>query len=785
MAPYQSGSDSTRSGWVRRWFKPLLRLLGLLKYASAFALLQVTVPLAAYRWHPLHDIVGGLFVGLGFCGAFWVVLGAISTAWGVLFSQGLLVDDQADHTVDGDPVLPGNWQLFWNHEASPPQLLAFGLTALPTVWVCLERGEPRWEAGLGVGAAVVVSFLELLLLCAPTRLLCRQVNGSSQSPLRWWIAERCWSALARTFPRLRRWYGAWVGFLWVRFLGFARLRFVAPFITLGMDGLERRPAHLAHFFALTSMAGTVVGLMVIAYAMPPERFPQSEPPAGAYVFAMILLAVWVFGFLQFHLSRLRISPLAFILVGSVVGYGLHHVDHYYDVAPASAAVQTPAVASNLTPAMIAASGGAETNLVVVAASGGGILSAAWTTYSLHRLIGARPELAREIKLVSGVSGGSVGAAFYASALAAATEEELASPLALSNVTWEAFNKASASSLGAVTYGLAMVDLPRLFTGGVLNWPSEDRGRHLENAWRRHAQNPTNPMQSARWGMENATLRDATVRALNGWSPALIFGSTVMETGERLMLTGMDFGGRTTLTRSLAGQRAPTFAEYMSTDCCHDLPLWTAVRLSATFPYVTPAARGTECFASSAEEPEARLHRQFHLLDGGYYDNYGVAAALDWLEPVLGDRLRGVGPKFNRVLILQLRAFMPAAEGTNMPAGGFRSALAGPIQGLMSVYSTSAATRNDISVRRFTEQWNHRLSDLADKPRVASVTLVRRSGGGPLTWALTRQQRRELQMFWPTNSLAEQRVSYGTNTTPTDSDLAARWVWLSEFLEGTK
>ena len=47
------------------------------------------------------------------------------------------------------------------------------------------------------------------------------------------------------------------------------------------------------------------------------------------------------------------------------------------------------------------------------------------------------------------------------------------------------------------------------------------------------------------------------------------------------------------------------------------------------------------------------------MDGGYYDNYGVASALDWLAPVIEDRFEcDTGLSFRRVLVIQLRSSNP-------------------------------------------------------------------------------------------------------------------------------
>src|SRR4029077_13539024 len=55
-------------------------------------------------------------------------------------------------------------------------------------------------------------------------------------------------------------------------------------------------------------------------------------------------------------------------------------------------------------------------VVIVAASGGGIVASAWTTTVLQELRKADANFDRELRLISSVSGGSVGAAYYLSAL---------------------------------------------------------------------------------------------------------------------------------------------------------------------------------------------------------------------------------------------------------------------------------------------------------------------------------------------------------------------------------
>lgn len=68
---------------------------------------------------------------------------------------------------------------------------------------------------------------------------------------------------------------------------------------------------------------------------------------------------------------------------------------------------------------------------------------------------------------------------------------------------------------------------------------------------------------------------------------------------------------------------------------------TAARVSATFAYVTPAARILQGGA---------FRRQYHMVDRGYCDNYGVVTLLEWLDQIM----RSSDSKPSRVLSLDGR-----------------------------------------------------------------------------------------------------------------------------------
>ena len=153
---------------------------------------------------------------------------------------------------------------------------------------------------------------------------------------------------------------------------------------------------------------------------------------------------------------------------------------------------------------------------------------------------------------------------------------------------------SRSSLDDVAWALVYHDLPRIF------FPTRnkfyDRGYILEENWRVRAQ-------------IDQTLSEWRDGVKEGWRPAVIFNSTITETGEPLTFSTTAWRQErdSQTTREVAPRRRDFYDMYDS----KDVRVVTAVRLAASFPYVSPAAR-----------PDAQSPDDYHMIDGGYYDNYG-------------------------------------------------------------------------------------------------------------------------------------------------------------------
>src|SRR5262249_40730470 len=136
--------------------------------------------------------------------------------------------------------------------------------------------------------------------------------------------------------------------------------------------------------------------------------------------------------------------------------------------------------------------------------------------------------AESVALISGVSGGAVGSMYYMN-LFDPKREKVFDRDALN----ELMEKASVSSLDEIGWGLVYRDFPRIFfpylnqlSGGELL----DRGYMLEESWRSKAQ-------------INANLSEWRNGITEGLRPAVIFNSTIAETGEPLVFASTEIKGK--------------------------------------------------------------------------------------------------------------------------------------------------------------------------------------------------------------------------------------------------
>ena len=755
-------------------------LIGVLKYGIILSLLLIYLPLTAvFKGAPGHDITGNMFVELPVVGVLVAMMFLLAVAWSIMFTEGLIVNGNEGRFPESEavdknqsqaalkfskrrrvyrrmeeiektpsPHIPAWADVFFAVPVTGWQFLAFTVVlAGPSFAVIVWRADRPVLAFFTALLAFAIDYVVFILLCTPAALL-----DTGDPPLRGFpLAEKIWSAFGyrrgeAALPTrayrfsfwLRRYITRAVNKFHLKYLIDENTQFVYPI----------------HFLTIMlAIALLVFWIVFDGVAYPGGAFEVESAPV-VYVYASLLLFVWLFAGLNFHLGRLRISSIAALLLFVLIGYGIFDVDHDYGVRPQEARLP------RLTPVETVENGKGGENLVVIASAGGGIWAAGWTALALEKFVGQRPELLREIRLLSTVSGGSVGAAHYVYGLLKDRQYQQQGKLGRDTLR-DVRVKAVSSSLEATAYGVAFRDFPRLITGGIYH-PTLDRGDLLEREWARiaagtvaaSAENAAEREYLADkgsedegkcWAEKNCDFLDLREAIAAGAVPAVIFNATVMEAGRKVMITPIDFE-----PNGEGHRRGETLAEFLFTDPKTgaspraDLPLWTAARLSATFSFVSPAVRTD---VSDKGKSETRTVWRQHIVDGGYYDNFGIASALDWLQPVLEARRDGKpGLNFSRVLIVQLRGFAEKAAGEIKPSRGAKAALIGPLDALFNIREGVAVSRNLIDVDRFVTYWNRQL---AGKVKLASVDFApdTKETAGPLSWHLSKADIKNLQQSW--------------------------------------
>lgn len=510
------------------------------------------------------------------------------------------------------------------------------------------------------------------------------------------------------------------------------------------DGRKLRARHEFAALQFTVSVLFYAVLFVIHEATKHNEVPVI--PTLCLVLVLITMIGWAFSALTFFFDRFHV-PLLLIVGGyAVLMSGMPQSDHFYRAKP----LVSPPVAPTASDLLARHAG---RPVILVATSGGGIQAEAWTARVLAGLEQDFEKVGLDfddaLTLVSGVSGGSVGAMFFlANGLVRGGPPQLADLDDCLSV-----KHAQASSLDDVTFGLVYPDLVWTlfpFLKGIGMWHvlegdnlTSDRGKSIEEAWMR------------RPGLSEATLVGWQEEVAAGHMPALIFNATIVETGERLLFSTTSLGPSKDNT---TGRR-----DFRQLYPQLDVPIATAARLSATFPYITPAARVYNGDAFS---------RDFHVVDGGYYDNFGVSSLIEWMDAgILG--LRAGCP--SKISIVQIRA-SKHLDVTRPPRnqGGVFQILA-PLDALMAVRDAAQLSRNEFAVNFVSRAGIYTncptpiesfvFEYAGAGPDIAASKADDGQGGSvekgkptevPLSWHLTPKEKRALHDEWDSNAVVKAR-----------------------------
>jgi hypothetical protein len=688
-----------------------IEFLYLIRFQLIAALFLALVLPACYFLVP--SIFIGLFDARGFWSFVLVVWMAVQLAWTVMITSRLVLVYGPDRfsgihdlTVPSPkPQEVGGRLKARAGDVTYVHMILYSLLAAPAVVLLFHGTEMLWYRK---GIAIAIGVALALILLFVVAFLHYRIE-------RW---DAGWTA-ARVFPSFgvlqwRQQDGRWR--LW-RILDWC-LSKLPERLRKGLvsDGRLRS----GHQVAMMALLLELVVYVSLGFLLRPDYIlPEHEPAALFFALFLIMLMTWFYTGAAFFLDAIRVPVLSTVLVLSILSGVTARTDHQFEISPAVKHEPIDVSPINVVRQWEKARQQVpNAPVIVVATAGGGIRAATWTTQVLTGLESESRKRACSVSLsssllaVSSVSGGSVGNMFFVAAYDSVSGNLNADPAVLE---WIRFNS-SRSTLSAVGWGLLYPDSARTLPGiGMLVPQTVDRGWALENAWIAGWRHPPNINN---WREDVAA----------GRRPAAIFNATAAENGERFLIASTDlqelvledaFGK---LEDKATIQFSRAFAQY-------DVPVATAARLSATFPYVSAEAQ------ASRGATKARVH----VGDGGYYDNSGVLSALEWLEEA------SAALKEHPVLLLLIDA-EPGKPEAGKRWSWQRQILA-PLDTLLKVRSSSQLMRSNFELGIGLRQ----LQTGSDPLQVKSVSFLFSSPTPtPLSWHLTSDQKQAITDNWQSN-----------------------------------
>ncbi|MFZ2404600.1 MAG: hypothetical protein WAW41_05645, partial [Methylobacter sp.] len=421
---------------------------------------------------------------------------------------------------------------------------------------------------------------------------------------------------------------------------------------------------------------------------------------------------------------------------TIVTYRIWNVDHEYELKASDIPVPSkedviPVLQARLSNQPV---NGRKKTLVVVCASGGGIQAAGWTAKVLTGLQQQlNGEFTQAIGLISAVSGGSVGTLHFLDQININTGYP--DPGNLDNI----FKAATKESLSAAGWGLTYPDFWGLIGLPFLKTTPGNRAAAIDTDWKANLKH------------KNVTLREWVDPIRKGQLPIPVFNATLVEDGRRYLVSPMSF-------KFDPQYRGGVDFNTLFPD--GNIDASTAALLSATFPYVSPIMRNTQL---QVNDPV------FHVADGGFFDNYGVVTATEWLGKQVLPHNTQLG--IERVFVVMINAFhedAPNNQGSSEPKG-WLMAFVGPILAVLNARNSTQMQRNMEEIEELKNIWTAQGIDIqpfnitfpksvffmrhfpeisinAVKQFIAEHREVYKP---PLSWMLSKKQKKAIEDGWNT------------------------------------
>jgi hypothetical protein len=267
-------------------------------------------------------------------------------------------------------------------------------------------------------------------------------------------------------------------------------------------------------------------------------------------------------------------------------------------------------------------------MVIIISSGGGSRSSYWTLHCLQYLDSlSNGNLFKKTVLISGASGGMIGASYWRGIHDACQQNLLKDPY-----DHRYLNNMGKDLLNSIIFSFASVDLISPFNKISLAGYSytRDRGYAMEQE-----------MIANTEGVLDHNFRYFKDREAAGQIPQLVVNSTVVNDGRKLMMSSQPISYLTMPSYALKDPYpvidAIDYSALFEGNDPLNLRLTSALRMNATFPFVLPVVR-------------LPTNPYMNIMDAGLRDNFGVEIANRYVQ-VLSNWIRR---HVKSVIVLEVR-----------------------------------------------------------------------------------------------------------------------------------
>jgi hypothetical protein len=465
---------------------------------------------------------------------------------------------------------------------------------------------------------------------------------------------------------------------------------------------------------------------------------------GPVAIVFLCVGTWVaFGSILAYLgkrSRLPIFSLLIIIaiVFSALDINDNHMIRHWEVTR----TQLPPEFSQTFPQWLEGRGDKNEYstypVFLISAEGGGLRAASFTALVLSAIQDRCPAFAQHVYAISGVSGGSIGAAVFAGLAARYTRNQAGLPCNLNlNGPGDFEQKANAVLKRDYLSPLLAAGLYPDLVQRFLPIPVQrfDRALALEQSLEQSWTASTGGYQMSQ------PFYDLWPDFAHQSVPALFLNTTRVETGDRMVISNL----------YPLDERFDRLESLADVDLSLTPRLSTAACLSGRFPLITPAG-----YIPVGKDARGRPVEKKRYVDGGYFENSGAATIYEMLASLRVGEAESARPY--QVIVIRIGNSVVPDKSAPPKASDYKRQGLGEVLSPIRTLLNTREARGNTAVKQMETaitslQDRHQVADLFQFEIKESVVEL------PLGWLLSDEARAELvrQLGRPRNCEFERDI----------------------------